>query len=427
MLPEIRYNVKTLAFLHACMTEAKSVQEFPNTASMFTAWNNLVKAIKGGRELVLRHTREFDLWEYYTVDETVYLVNNHCRDILKSADQLKRHSAGDMQKSVPDCIVEEDRNFLEQRLGFVVGVLDHDSVKGDRFLEEWAAVRSRLEKQVQCVQRINRGDVNWKTKLVIADGGRSTVYSTSWMGREVALKVMNDSEHPNGRHGRFAEFFAEIALNAKFGHPHIVRMLAMSSVVENSGIVDRPFLVMELAKENLETWYKRQHLEAWPLKRSVLFQAAEAVCHLHSQGVVHRDIKPQNILVFPGSEEACLIIKLCDLGVATKQSTRWRRRTQREQPGTFLYQAPELFDGKRSSPESDVFSFGTVMVEVVAGCEPYGYKGYPGLKAKADGRLPCAIPNACPQDLRLLIQRCLLPNPDARPTMREVQGILNGE
>ncbi|CAD7703776.1 unnamed protein product, partial [Ostreobium quekettii] len=421
MLQNARYNVNMLAFLHACMTKAKNVYEIPKRPQ---DWKDLVGAIKDGMDLVARHTQEFNLRNYYTVDETLYLVNGCCTDILRSADQFEGNSASDTERSVPGSTAEKDRNFLEQHLGFVVRVLDHDSVKDGGFLEEWETARSRLEKQVRDVQRISRTDVDWKGKTKIAAGGEGTVYKTRWNGREVALKVPKDSE---SHHTMLAEFWAETALIAELKHEHVVPVLAMCGGVANSSGNDcTPFLVMELATENLGAWYKRQGLEAWALKRNVLLQAAKGLHHLHKHCVVHRDIKPENILIFPGGGDGCPIVKLCDLGVAVGQTAEWRRRTTKKwQPGTEEYKAPELFDGKRSSPESDVYSFGIVLIEVVANCEHHLYKGHSGRSAKLDGKLPCAIPDTCPADLKDLIQKCLDVNPDKRPCMEEVKEVLH--
>ncbi|CAD7696251.1 unnamed protein product [Ostreobium quekettii] len=414
MLPNIRYNVKILAFLHACMTKLKNVHEFPKNPDK---WNELVKAIHDGKELTLRHTGEFDLWNYYTVDETMHLVNEYCEYILGWAYQ--RGVAANTQKSVPECDAQEDRTFLEQHLGYVVGVLGPNSID-DRFREGWATARLQLEEQLQFVQRISRNSVDWEGKTDIAAGGQGKVYMSSWNGTKVALKVPKDGGRTGRRHVMLTEFWAEAALTTASKHAHVVCVLAMSGFGDSSGVDPKPFLVMELATENLGQWYQQCDPEAWPLKCNVLLQAAKGLCHLHSNGVVHRDVKPQNILVFSDGQDGVPVIKLCDLGVAVGQSASWRRTTLKDQPGTTLYQAPELFDGKRSSPESDVFSFGVVMNEVLAGKELRVY----GLTAKLKGKLPLAIPDTCPGDLKRLIQRCLSPDPNARPAMIEVKEIL---
>ncbi|CAD7704748.1 unnamed protein product [Ostreobium quekettii] len=431
MLPSIRYNENTLKFLHACMEHAKIIsQESPCTfhadSPKLKAWNDLVKAITDGKMLVSSHTREFDLWNYYTVSEAVYLVEDCCAHILISVEQLMRGSTASAQNKIPDGSAEEDRVFLEQHLGFLIGIRGPECIGNQSFLPEWIDIRSRIRGALDRVEQICRTDVEWESKTLIASGRQGTVYRTNWKGRPVALKVAKGMKGLDSGLGALAGLWAEAALNARFDHPHVTRVLAMSGIVRDGEVDPNAFLVMELGTENLETWYKRQDPEDWLLKRHVLFQAAKGLLHLHESRVVHRDINTQNFLVFDDGQDSWPIIKVCDFGDVVAQPICWRNETTLEkQPGTSFYLAPEIFDGEPSSTESDVFSFGMVSMEIVAS------KGisvleaqWAGIRARQDARLPCKIPSGCPNDLEDLIVRCLSPNPDARPSMREVVSIL---
>ncbi|CAD7701713.1 unnamed protein product [Ostreobium quekettii] len=130
------------------------------------------------------------------------------------------------------------------------------------------------------------------------------------------------------------------------------------------------WLVMELANRGSQTVCGERSL-AWCHKVELLLQAATGVNHMHSQvpPLIYCDLKPKNILVFnSGLQGFC--VEVNDVG-QTFHVTKSKSKTIRKRRGTLQYIAPESYHGKFLTPESDVFSFGAAMYQVVSGLQPY--------------------------------------------------------
>jgi eukaryotic-like serine/threonine-protein kinase len=181
--------------------------------------------------------------------------------------------------------------------------------------------------------------------------------------REVALKVPLSGLHENlaKRFGREREILAALE------HPNIARMY--DAGISSEGL---PYLVMEYVRgEPLIAWCDAHRLPV--CERLKLFmQVLEAVQYAHSHQVIHRDIKPGNVLVTDAGQA-----RLLDFGVAKlltqddeqTELTRWYGRAL-----TPEYASPELVRGGAIDAASDVYSLGIVMYELLCGCRPYQVK-----------------------------------------------------
>jgi hypothetical protein len=197
-------------------------------------------------------------------------------------------------------------------------------------------------------------------------------------------------------------FLREGEIAGRLEHPRIVSLLGTG---EDGG---RPFLVMELVDgEDLGRRLERQGRLSPEESFAIAYDVARALAHAHGRGVVHRDVKPQNVLL-AGAE-----VKLVDFGLArvetlasmTGSSLLW---------GSPEYMAPELFTRGRADPRTDIFSLGVLMYEMLAGRLPW-----------KDGRSPMRIAGgteALPvvalgqgSALDLLVTAMLSPSPDDRP------------
>lgn len=182
------------------------------------------------------------------------------------------------------------------------------------------------------------------------------------LGREVAIKTIQSSSAFDGE-GE-VRFTREARAMAALNHPHIITLFDFGSVG------DRHFLAMEyldgsdlsvLIQDGAHT--KLQLLEA-------LAQACEGLGYAHSCGIVHRDVKPGNILVTTKGNR--LLAKLLDFGVASVD--RSNLTEQGVWMGTVSYMAPEYLDTGKATATSDLFAIGAIIYEILSG----GRKPFPG-------------------------------------------------
>jgi len=226
-------------------------------------------------------------------------------------------------------------------------------------------------------------------------------------GARVALKVL-DPQFAN--HAQIVDrLYGEHAIASRIRHPGVLDIRAAKRTADNV-----PYLVMEyLDGESLNTIAERETL---PTERiiSIAAQVAAAVAALHDAGVVHCDIKPDNIFILANSDR----VKVIDFGVS---------RFTSEPPsddgaiaGTPWCMAPEQWDGA-PVPASDVYALGCTMFELVTGNQPFS-GSLPELMLAHLEQRP-ARPSwmrAIPMELERLILRSLAKDPAQRPTMHEL-------
>jgi len=202
----------------------------------------------------------------------------------------------------------------------------------------------------------------------IGSGGASTVYAaTTDDGRDVALKIMSadQAELPTSR----LRFENEVALAQHLvDHPHVVTPYEMGVLPELDG---RPYITMPLVpgRSLLLLLGQLPMLDALALLRDL----ALVVADVHDRGIVHRDIKPGNVIV--REHEGTLIPHLIDFGLAHgtgdgSAPMSARLTAAHELPGTKHYMAPEQILGAPPDPRFDVYALGVSMVEVLTGILP---------------------------------------------------------
>ncbi|HEX8085142.1 MAG TPA: serine/threonine-protein kinase [Solirubrobacteraceae bacterium] len=191
----------------------------------------------------------------------------------------------------------------------------------------------------------------------IGAGGMGTVHLAhdETLGRDVAVKSVHAA--PESEHGR--RIMREARLGAALRHPHLVTVFDVRA--EDGALL----LVMEYVEgETLADALRRGPLE--PARAiAVLRAVAAALDHAHAQGIVHRDVKPANILLGSGGT-----VKLADLGIATADHVTRITRTGGAL-GTVAYMAPEQFGPGRVKPAADVYALAAVAFEALSGRRPY--------------------------------------------------------
>jgi serine/threonine protein kinase len=242
----------------------------------------------------------------------------------------------------------------------------------------------------------------------IGSGGVGTVYRAldRETGREVAIKVLRDklSEKP-AVHQRFAQ---EFRAATQLEHPNIVRALDMGVDGNTS------YLVYELVEganlgDRIATRKRLPEAEAV----RITTQIAQALHYAHLRQVVHRDVKPDNILVLPDGRA-----KLTDFGLAKDYNNDLDLTRQASGLGTPNFMAPEQFaDAKSVGPRSDVYSLAATLYAAVTGLLPFAAKTPFATLVKKEKELPsarAAVPGLS-ERLDAAIRRALQPEAKNRP------------
>jgi serine/threonine-protein kinase len=241
----------------------------------------------------------------------------------------------------------------------------------------------------------------------IGRGGMGRVYLARdvALDRPVAMKVL-PPEHAS--HGEVRDrFLLEARIAARLSHPNIVPIFA----VEEAG--DYVFFVMAYVEG--ETLRQRVAVRG-PLPVSIgariLRDVAWALAYAHSQGVVHRDVKPENILLEAGTDRALVT----DFGIAQVRTAR-PATGEGEVLGTPEFMSPEQASGQDVDHRSDLYSFGVVAFYVFAGRVPFNARTAPAVLALHIGRpaprLGTVAPGV-PRRIAALVDQCLLKQPADR-------------
>jgi serine/threonine-protein kinase len=244
----------------------------------------------------------------------------------------------------------------------------------------------------------------------IASGGMADVWAGTdrILQRQVAVKVMRPD---TGHEELFALRFRDEAVHsAALMHTNIATLFDYG---EDDGLA---FLVMELVKgEPLSLLLKRRGPLDPAEVRSLVGQAALALGVAHEARVIHRDVKPANILVRQDG-----LVKLTDFGIARALDAAGHTRAG-EMLGTPDYLSPEQAMGETATGASDLYALGVVAHEMLSGRRPFD-RGTPIATALSHvTEPPPPLPDGIPEDLASLVRDCLAKKPSDRPAnAREV-------
>jgi tetratricopeptide (TPR) repeat protein/predicted Ser/Thr protein kinase len=235
----------------------------------------------------------------------------------------------------------------------------------------------------------------------VGRGGAGTVHR-AWdleNGRLVALKVLRDDSP-----GVAARFQREVQSATRLSHPGIVKVFRAGKAE------GRPYIAMEFVGGR--SFAERLDSASRPALREcvrILADICSALRHAHARGVVHRDLKPQNVLV--DAEGRAIVV---DFGLARPTEPGWTVTMQRETAGTPGYMSPESVRGGAAAldPAVDVYSLGAVLYHVLAGRPPFTGASPYEVMERVSRELPAAPPG--PADLAAVAMKCLEKAPGRR-------------
>lgn len=247
----------------------------------------------------------------------------------------------------------------------------------------------------------------------IATGGMGEVWQANdtVLGRRVAVKLLK-TEYADDATFR-SRFETEARHAASLHHPNVAAVYdfgeAQPSDQPAGSDVARPYLVMELVDGRpLSALLEPGQALDPDATRDLLAQAADALAAAHAAGIVHRDVKPANLLVTPDRT-----VKITDFGIA--RAAQGMSLTETGQVmGTPQYLSPEQAQGGVATPASDVYSLGVVAFECLAGHRPFVGET-PVATALAHLRDPVPeLPEDVPADLAAVVRRAMAKSPEDR-------------
>lgn len=246
-------------------------------------------------------------------------------------------------------------------------------------------------------------DSRYRITARIGHGGMAEVYEANDMinRRTVAIKLIREDVMNNPVN--LVRFKNEATIAASLNHPNIVKVF-------NHGTVDGvPYIANEYIKgQNLkEVLDFRSSL---PINEAMdyMIQLASALSYAHKHGIVHRDVKPDNLYVMGDGT-----IKLGDFGIAQSEQKKENDDSESEIVGSVHYMAPEITAGKSATAQSDIYSAGVTFYELITGHVPFNKeKAVDIAVAHIKERFPSPkiyLPN-CPKEVEHIIFKCVKKN-----------------
>jgi serine/threonine protein kinase len=242
---------------------------------------------------------------------------------------------------------------------------------------------------------------------LLGRGGMSDVYEAvdERSGTTVALKIVRSGDPEYGR--RLAQ---EAAALESFEHPGLIRLL-------DTGLAgDQAFLVMELIDGPTLSAYLRDGPLSSRDTADLGARLADALAYVHQRGIVHRDVKPSNILLASNGDAW-----LGDFGIARLHDTSTMTVTGTTM-GTVSYMAPEQLEDHQVGPAADIWSLGIVLLECLTGQRAYG--GTPSEVVARRMAGPVPLPDDLPAPWKLVLTGMLDHQPDQRLDGAEVASLL---
>ncbi|HEX7252294.1 MAG TPA: protein kinase, partial [Thermoanaerobaculia bacterium] len=247
---------------------------------------------------------------------------------------------------------------------------------------------------------------------VLGEGAMGTVYLAHdpHIERPVALKTLR-ADAAGGVHGEEVKsrFLKEAKLAGRLAHPNVV------TIYETGGDQGLTYIAMEYVDgESLTQWLVRRSDAPYAERIEIVRQVAQALEHAHARGVLHRDIKPGNILLAREGR-----VKVADFGIGKLLSGTGDLTRTGQMIGSPAYMSPEQIRGEKLDPRSDLFSLGVVLYELLTGRRPFPGDSITTLVYQilhTEPKDPLTLRADLPPSTSDVIVRLLAKSPDRRPS-----------
>lgn len=244
----------------------------------------------------------------------------------------------------------------------------------------------------------------------IGSGGMAVVYKAkcNWLNRFVAIKILKEDLAQDAEFRR--RFYDESKAVAMLSHPNIVSIYDVSRS-ENPNEPD--YIVMELIDGITLKQYiqKRGGKLNWKESLHFITQIMKGLSHAHSRGIIHRDIKPHNIMVLRDGS-----VKVADFGIARLMSASQNTMTQ-ETLGSVHYISPEQAKGSHIDARSDIYSAGVVLYEMLTGRLPYEGDSPVAVAIQHINSIPLSpreLDDSIPEAMEEITMKAMAPDVDKR-------------
>ncbi len=244
----------------------------------------------------------------------------------------------------------------------------------------------------------------YRLQLRIAIGGMGEVWQAEdeLIRRQVAIKILKEEylSDPN-----FLERFRTEAKSAA-----LVEHEGIANVYDYGEDSSSAYLVMELVPgESLSRVIDREKRLSDVKVLDIIAQTSRALAAAHARGLIHRDIKPGNLLITPDGR-----VKIADFGIARVGDQVPLTKTGQVM-GTVQYLAPEQATGKASTPSTDLYSLGVVAYEALSGRRPFTGENQMAIAMAHINEMPPALPDSIDPRVQNLVLSCLAKKPNQRP------------
>ena len=295
-------------------------------------------------------------------------------------------------------------DFLDHLLSFFLESLFTKRANESRFLFDHNLMLNQKQQghQLKKMPAPDILDDRYKLAQPLGEGGMAEVFRAEdlRLGREVAVKILRN-QYANETN-LLRRFINEARSIAGFSHPNLV------SVYDVGRDKQRYYIVMEYVPgEDLRQTLEREGRLSVDQALNIVQQMAQGIGYAHQRGLVHRDIKPGNILITPNGK-----VKVADFGIAkalasaglTEPGVVW---------GTTAYLSPEQVRGEQATPASDVYAMGIVLYEILSGLPPFQGEDRVAIALKHlhDEPPPFSEDLKIPRGVTYLVQKALAKDP----------------